>query len=66
MEEGETDHENAIAERWEPEKKSGECVLIKTTHLQSDVFATGYFRASLDTVCIGRDPIPDLKRGSAK
>jgi len=61
----EADHNNAIAEKWEFENESGGYVLI-TTHPRSDAFATGCFRADLDTAYIGRDPIPDLKRGSAR
>lgn len=65
-EETKMDHKNTIAEKWGSENKSGECALSKAAHLRSDVFATGYFQASLDTACTGRDPIPDLKRGSAR
>jgi hypothetical protein len=62
----ETDHEKVIAEKRESENKSDGCVLIKATHLQSDAFATGCSRADLDTAYTGRDPIPDLKSGSAR
>ena len=38
----------------------------KPPYLQSGVFATGYSREGLDTAYTGKDPIPDLKHGSAK
>ena len=39
---------------------------LKQAHLRSGVFASGCFREGLDTAYTGRDPTPDLKRGSAK
>lgn len=54
-------------EKLEPDDKNEVNVLSpRETHLQSDVFATGYFREGLGTAYTGKDPIPDLKHGSAK